>query len=189
MTVEKEKPNPAAAAIKAALADQAGDGQPESDKPSSSATSGIPAVKDRSTQAKAALSIGDLLFAFPAIEAKLREALLTRHFFITISCQKVTDRSAAGDDLQHYWEALGYPSGDVPQSLRHLNENSQQFEAEKIIDMIDRIEDNVVAEHTAKILKAVFEGVNIDNTMRHLVGDYLAKNFPASTPEGSGAMR
>ena len=70
-----------------------------------------------------------------------------------------------------------------------MNENAQQFEAEKIIDMLERIEDNTVAEHTAKILAAVFEGVAIDSTMRHLVNDYLAKNFPASTPEGAGAMR
>ena len=131
----------------------------------------------------------DLLFAFPAIEVKLREALLTRHFLITISCQKTPDRGAGGDDLLHYWEVLDYPPGDVPHSLRNMNENAQQFEAEKIIDMLDKIEDNTVAEHTAKILAAVFEGIAIDSTLRHLVNDYLAKNFPASTPEESGAMR
>ncbi len=162
MTVEKENLNPAEAAL---------------------------AGQDDKEQAPAEISTVDLLFAFPAIEVKLREALLTRHFFIAISCQKSPDRSDGGDDLLHYWKCLDYPPADVPRSLRHMNENAQQFQAEKIIDMLDKIEDNTVAEHTARILAVVFEGVAIDSTMRHLVNDYLAKNFPASTPEGSGAMR
>ncbi len=161
---------------------------------------GVPSIsptppENDKEQAPGEISTVDLLFAFPAIEVKLREALLTRHFFIAISCQKTPDRSSGGDDLLHYWEVLDYPPADVPHSLRNMNENAQQFQAEKIIDMLDHIEDysavetSLVAKQTAKILAAVFEGVAIDSTMRHLVNDYLAKNFPTSTPEGSGAMR
>lgn len=176
MTVVKENLNPDDAAIKAALAAEK---PPTNDK----------------EQAPADISTEDLLFAFPAIEVKLREALLTRHFLITISCQKTPARGAGGDDLLHYWECLGYPPADVPKSLRHMNADLQQFQAEKIIDMLDHIEDyetvktSLVAKQTAKILAMVFEGVAIDSTMRHLVNDYLSKNFPASTPEGSGEMR
>lgn len=66
---------------------------------------------------EAAKDLPQLLASEPLLAAKLTEALRTKAWFITISYQK---RLKPDDphDLQHFQASLGYPPGDLVNSLK-----------------------------------------------------------------------
>jgi hypothetical protein len=57
-----------------------------------------------------------LLSSHPELADKLAEALETKRFFVTVSCQKKVPGRPG--DLQHYWIRRGYEINDVLPSLR-----------------------------------------------------------------------
>ena len=64
-------------------------------------------------------SLDAVLLDYPDIAIKLREAIETGHFLITISCQKKL-RPDDPHDLQHYWRHQNYQAQDVVTTLEHL---------------------------------------------------------------------
>jgi hypothetical protein len=60
--------------------------------------------------------VAALLVNYPELASRLRWALETKRFFVTINAQ-VGDGRKGGDDLKHWWLNHGYPEVDVKPTL------------------------------------------------------------------------
>jgi len=60
-----------------------------------------------------------MLAKHPGLRRKLLDALETERFFITLSFQKKL-KPDDPNDLQHFWQRMGFMANDVLPSLRHI---------------------------------------------------------------------
>jgi len=60
-----------------------------------------------------------MLAKHPGLRRKLLDALETERFFITLSFQKKL-KPDDPNDLQHFWQRMGFMANDVLPSLKHI---------------------------------------------------------------------